>query len=95
MGWFTSPHLHKRQDRLQKRFAVLEDDVRTLRHDLADTSQDVRRLDLDIVGLEDRVKAFTGRLSVRKRKDRQPEAAPEPEPDLNRLIRDGKLTKWP
>ncbi len=63
--------------------------------DLADTSHDVRTLDLDMAGLEDKMKALSGRVSVRKRRDRQPEEAPEPELDLDMAIRDGVVTEWP
>ncbi len=95
MAWFTSPQLNRRQDRSEVRIRALEDMVEDLRKDLAEASRNVRTLDMDIVGLEDKVKAFTGRLSVRKRKDRkEPEVEVEPQ-DLNALIRDGKLTTWP
>ena len=95
MWWKTSPDLSTPLRHLQEAVEHVREEVRDLRHNLAETSGDVRRLDLDIVGLEDRVKAFTGRISVRKRKDRKEPAEPEPEIDLNQLIRDGKVSSWP
>ncbi len=95
MAWFTSPHLSKRLERQESLLRRLAEEQADLAHNLSETSHEVRRLDLDIVGLEDKVKAFTGRLSVRKRKDREPDPEPEPEIDLNAAIRDGKVTHWP
>lgn len=95
MAWFTSPHLSKRLERVEGRLARAEEAQLDLVRDLGEALRMVRTLDLDIVGLEDKVKAFTGRISVRKRHDRkepEPEAAPV---DLNAAIRDGKVTHWP
>lgn len=95
MWWKTSPDLTTPLRHLQERVEHLSEQVADLRKDLSETSRDVRTLDLDMVGLEDKVKAFTGRVSVRKRKDRQPEPEPEAPFDLNEAIRNGKVTSWP
>ena len=95
MGWFPSQQVIKRLEALEGARLTQRHEIEDLRRDLSEASHNVRSLDLDMVGLEDKVKAFTGRISVRKRQDRK-EPEPEVEPqDLNALIRDGKLTQWP
>jgi predicted nucleic acid-binding Zn-ribbon protein len=87
--------MHRQLDHQAERLEHLTDLISDLRRDLSETSHSVRTLDLDMVGLEDKVKAFTGRISVRKRKDRkEPEDDVEPL-DLNQAIRDGTVTTWP
>ncbi len=93
--WKTSHQTTVWLRRLQEAVETLETENRALREDLAEAKRAIRTFDLDMVGLEDKVKAFTGRISVRKRADRQPPAPVEPEMDLNAAIRDGKLTSWP
>ncbi len=95
MWWKTSPDLTVPLRHLQERVEHLDDALRDTRNNLAETARDVRTMDLDMGMLEDKFKALTGRVGVRKRKDRQePEEAVVPM-DLNQAIRDGKLTKWP
>lgn len=95
MWWKTTPAMHRQLDHQAERLEHLTDLISDLRRDLSETSHSVRTLDLDMVGLEDKVKAFTGRISVRKRKDRkEPEDDVEPL-DLNQAIRDGTVTTWP
>ncbi len=95
MWWKTDHQVTKWLRRLQDAIAVLETENQNLAKDLADAKRDVRTLDLDMAGLEDKFKALSGRISVSKRRDRQPEAELEPEIDLNQAIRDGVITKWP
>lgn len=95
MWWKSNPDLSRPLRHLEERVEHQTELLEDLRKDLAEAKRDVRTLDLDMVGLEDKVKAFTGRVSVRKRKDRQPEPEPEPELDLNQAIRDGVVTSWP
>ena len=95
MWWKTTPVMQRQLDHQAERLEHLADQLVDLRRDLSETSHSVRTLDLDMVGLEDKVKAFTGRLSVRKRKDRkEPEDDVEPL-DLNQAIKDGTVTQWP
>lgn len=95
MWWNLTPQLIKRIEALEDQSRDLKTSLHDLSTKLAETSHGVRQIDLDMVGLEDKVKAFTGRISVAKRKDRQPEPEPEPELDLNQAIRDGKVSSWP
>lgn len=95
MWWTTDRSLIQSLRHLQERVEHLDEVLVETRKDLAETSREVRHLDLDMVGLEDKVKAFTGRISVRKRKDRQDDVVEEPEIDLDTAIRDGLVTSWP
>ena len=95
MWWKTNKDLSKPLRHLQERVEHLDDLHRETKKDLAETQRDVRTLDLDMGMLEDKFKALTGRVSVRKRKDREDGVVPEPELDLDQAIRDGVVTDWP
>ncbi len=91
MWWKTDASVLKRLLRLEGQAEILDGEVSEIHKSASEALHGIRQLDLDMVGLEDKVKAFTGRISVRKRKDRQPDGDPEPEKDLNQMIRDGEL----
>ncbi len=91
MWWKPDAQVTKWLQRLQEAVETLQAENATLRRDLSDALHSARQLDLDMGTLEDRFKALTGRVSVNKRKDRQPEAEPEPEKDINEMIRSGEL----
>lgn len=94
--WFRASERQKgRISALEAKIEHLSTSLHDLSSKLAETSHNVRTIDLDMVGLEDKVKAFTGRISVRKRKDREPQPEPEPEFDLNQAIKDGRVSSWP
>ena len=95
MGWFSSPQVIHRIEALEHETKRLREEREDLRVDLSDALRGVRQLDLDIVGLEEKVKSFTGRRSVSKRKDRKEPENEAPPIDINQAIRDGKLSSWP
>lgn len=93
----ASKRLHERLNVVNRRVDTLQAAYRVISDSLADVARDVRHVDLDMVGLEDKVKAFTGRVSVRKRREKKEEASengaqPLDEAEMNRRIRDGTMT---